>query len=229
MTLGRRQQMAGYYFKDPALKEEAEQQAWFGVLRAIGNYDVSKGICFSAYVPFQIRNTIGKYRFNVRHPVRLPAHVWEVRRRAGMDASRDEAMETMVHGGMRRDIAEMVSRISAVPIPGPTEEDPGGTHSVLRDDRTPECAVVGAEVRGQIEANILEECTHEEVVAVATRFELDSRYAESRAALTPAERRLNQVLVDRALTKLRKRFGVNDVGLDGAIQRQRHFGVAEVT
>ncbi len=228
MTLERRKQLAGYYFKDPALREEAEQQAWFGVLRAVANYDVSQGICFSAYVPFQIRNAIGKYRFSVKHPVRLPAHVWEARRKAGLEATRDEAMETLVEGGMRRDIAEMVSRISAVQIVNEYEEDGEAAQCVLRDERTAEAEVIGAEVRQKIRAEVLEECTPEEVAAVARRFELDSHYTDSRAQITPGERRRQQALVDQALTKLRKRFGMSALGDDGAAQRQKHFGVTEV-
>lgn len=223
-----RAKTAGNYFRtDVQLRKEATQQSWCGVVRAMDRYDFRRGIAFADYCKHQVRNHVGKYRQKVTHPVRLPAHVWERRSKAGREADSESAAEEMVRLGTPADVASMVCRISSVQIADQYSEDvPAGAMAILSDECASASSVGLREVREQIE-RCLSALPAEEASALATRFELHSHLSESRGTLTPAERRRNQTLVASGLRRLRESFGLGDpedlAGL-GAMRRREIFG-----
>jgi len=59
------------------LREEAEQEAFLGLLHAVELFDPLKGFTFATYAPHWIHQAIDRYLKNARNPIRIPVHVGE--------------------------------------------------------------------------------------------------------------------------------------------------------
>lgn len=126
LTLPARRKVAEYFLGSKSLfLEDGIQHGWYGVMRALAKYDPARGVRFTDYCVPQVYNMIGKFRFDIPQPIRIPAWAHEARRKAGKESrNAAETVEKLVAGGMARHVAAVVGGMSFAIIQEEfTEED----------------------------------------------------------------------------------------------------------
>jgi RNA polymerase sigma factor (sigma-70 family) len=193
------------------------QEGHLGLMRAVELFDPRRGLKFSTYATFWIRQSVSRTVCDHSRVIRLPVYRWgeaaRVRRmRAALEARCGEAASAEALAAMARASREHLEQLAAWTQPAASLDAPVGEQTELGEllaaegDGAAEAALELDELR-QAVGEILVDLTPQEQTVIRLRFGLDTDEPLTLAAigrrLGLTRERIRQV-ESKALAKLRR-------------------------
>ncbi len=201
--------------------EDLAQAGNLGLLHAIEKFDPERGVAFTTYAIWSIRQAITRSIQNADATVRIPVHVFEARKRIVRHAARFEAREgrrpsdeelAALAGMPAKKIASLravnISPAATLDAPLSSEDDAGDTRldRIPSSGPTPEDEVLRTE-REAFAIGLLTKLPERELAVIAERYWNDRTLLEvgAEALGAPVSRERARQLESSALQRLRAR------------------------